>query len=83
MADALSSVKGPVRAEPIVHYTIKSTVNRHTDDNQGDPIMWPQFAADQATYDATLATDLAGIPPGRARLGTAVGRAVAQYYHGK
>src|SRR5438270_9117576 len=29
MADALSSVKGPVRAEPIVHYTIKSTVNRH------------------------------------------------------
>ena len=40
--------------------------------------MWPQFAADQATYDATLAADLAGIPPGRARLWTAVGRAVAQ-----
>ena len=40
--------------------------------------MWPQFAADQATYDVTLAADLAGIPPRRARLGTAVGRAVAQ-----
>jgi hypothetical protein len=29
MAGALSSVKGPVRAEPIVHYTINSTVNGH------------------------------------------------------
>jgi hypothetical protein len=30
-------------------------------------MMWPQFAADQAKYDATLATDLAAIPPGQAR----------------
>jgi membrane-associated phospholipid phosphatase len=36
------------------------------------------FPAHQATFDATLAADLAGIPPGRARLGTAVGQAVAQ-----
>jgi membrane-associated phospholipid phosphatase len=34
--------------------------------------------AHRATFDATLAADLAGIPPGRARLGVAVGRAVAQ-----
>jgi membrane-associated phospholipid phosphatase len=34
--------------------------------------------AHQATFDATLAADLAGIPPGQARLGTAVGQAVAQ-----
>jgi membrane-associated phospholipid phosphatase len=34
--------------------------------------------AHQATFDATLAADLAGIPPGRARQGIAVGRAVAQ-----
>jgi membrane-associated phospholipid phosphatase len=36
------------------------------------------FPAHQATFDATLAADLAGIPPGRARLGVAVGQAVAQ-----
>jgi membrane-associated phospholipid phosphatase len=36
------------------------------------------FPAHQATFDATLAADLAGIPPGRAMLGTAVGQAVAQ-----
>src|SRR5262249_47221657 len=36
------------------------------------------FPAHQATFDATLAADLTGIPPGRARLGTAVGQAVAQ-----
>src|SRR5205085_3081436 len=36
------------------------------------------FPAHQATFDATLAADLVGIPPGRARLGTAVGQAVAQ-----
>ncbi len=36
------------------------------------------FPAHQATFDATLAADLAGIPPGRARLGIAVGQAVAQ-----
>jgi membrane-associated phospholipid phosphatase len=36
------------------------------------------FPAHQATYDATLAADLADIPPGRARLGAAVGQAVAQ-----
>src|SRR4029077_5670947 len=34
--------------------------------------------AHQATFDATLAADLAGIPPGRAKQGIAVGRAVAQ-----
>jgi membrane-associated phospholipid phosphatase len=34
--------------------------------------------AHQETFDATLAADLAGIPPGRARLGIAVGQAVAQ-----
>src|SRR3954463_9494570 len=33
------------------------------------------FPAHQATFDATLAADLVGIPPGRARLGTAVGQA--------
>jgi hypothetical protein len=32
----------------------------------------------QATFDATLAADLSGIPPGRAKQGIAVGRAVAQ-----
>jgi membrane-associated phospholipid phosphatase len=36
------------------------------------------FPTDRATFDATLAADLASIPPGRARLGTAVGSAVAQ-----
>jgi membrane-associated phospholipid phosphatase len=36
------------------------------------------FPADQATFDATLAADLANIPPGRAMLGSAVGQAVAQ-----
>src|SRR5262249_22958721 len=36
------------------------------------------FPAQQATFDATLAADLAGIPPRRARLGVAVGQAVAQ-----
>jgi membrane-associated phospholipid phosphatase len=36
------------------------------------------FPAQQATFDATLANDLAGIPPGRARQGVAVGQAVAQ-----
>jgi membrane-associated phospholipid phosphatase len=36
------------------------------------------FPAHQATFDATLAADLAGIPPGRAQLGVAVGQAVAQ-----
>ena len=32
----------------------------------------------RATFDATLAADLAGIPPGRAKQGIAVGKAVAQ-----
>ncbi len=36
------------------------------------------FPAHQGTYDATLAADLQGIPPGRARQGVAVGQAVAQ-----
>jgi len=36
------------------------------------------FPAHQATFDATLAADLAGIPPGTARLGSDVGQAVAQ-----
>ena len=36
------------------------------------------FPADRATFDATLAADLANIPPGRAMLGTAVGQEVAQ-----
>ncbi|HEV3079236.1 MAG TPA: vanadium-dependent haloperoxidase [Gemmataceae bacterium] len=36
------------------------------------------FPAQQATFDATLAADLANIPPGRARQGVAVGQAVAQ-----
>jgi hypothetical protein len=36
------------------------------------------FPTHQATFDATLAGDLAGIPPGRARQGVAVGQAVAQ-----
>jgi membrane-associated phospholipid phosphatase len=36
------------------------------------------FPAQQATFDAALAADLAGIPPGRARQGTAVGQVVAQ-----
>jgi len=36
------------------------------------------FPAHQATLDATLAADLAGISPGRARQGVAVGQAVAQ-----
>src|SRR5438270_6246598 len=36
------------------------------------------FPAQQATFDATLAADLAGIPPGRARLGVAVGQEVAR-----
>jgi hypothetical protein len=35
------------------------------------------FPAHQATFDATLAADLAGIPPVRARLGVEVGQAVA------
>src|SRR4029077_16082584 len=36
------------------------------------------FPAHQATFDATLAADLTDIPPGRTRLGVAVGQAVAQ-----
>jgi hypothetical protein len=36
------------------------------------------FPAHRARFDATLAADLAGIPPGRARQGVAVGQAVAQ-----
>jgi membrane-associated phospholipid phosphatase len=36
------------------------------------------FPGQKATFDATLAADLAGIPPGRERLGVAVGQAVAQ-----
>jgi membrane-associated phospholipid phosphatase len=36
------------------------------------------FPAQQATFDATLAADLSGIPAGRARLGVAVGQAVAE-----
>src|SRR5438128_609228 len=36
------------------------------------------FPAHRTTFDATLAADLAGIPPGRARLGVAVGQEVAQ-----
>jgi membrane-associated phospholipid phosphatase len=36
------------------------------------------FPAQQALFDSTLAADLAGIPPGRAMLGAAVGREVAQ-----
>lgn len=36
------------------------------------------FPTHQATFDAVLAVDLAGIPPGRAKQGTAIGRAVAQ-----
>jgi membrane-associated phospholipid phosphatase len=36
------------------------------------------FPAHQATFDAILAADLAGIPPGRARQGVEVGHAVAQ-----
>ena len=36
------------------------------------------FPSQQATLDAVLAKDLAGIPSGRAKQGTAIGRAVAQ-----
>jgi hypothetical protein len=36
------------------------------------------FPSQQATLDAVLATDLAGIPSGRAKQGSAIGRAVAQ-----
>jgi hypothetical protein len=36
------------------------------------------FPAQQPTFDATLAADLANIPPGRAQQGEAVGQAVAQ-----
>jgi membrane-associated phospholipid phosphatase len=36
------------------------------------------FPAQAATFDAALAADLAGIPPGRARQGVAVGREVAR-----
>jgi hypothetical protein len=36
------------------------------------------FPTQQATFDALLATQLAGVPPGRARQGIAIGRAVAQ-----
>jgi membrane-associated phospholipid phosphatase len=36
------------------------------------------FPSQAATFDAALAADLAGIPPGRARQGTEVGHAVAQ-----
>ena len=36
------------------------------------------FPGQQATFDAALAADLAGIPPGRARQGVDVGQAVAQ-----
>jgi membrane-associated phospholipid phosphatase len=36
------------------------------------------FPAHQATFDATLTADLAGIPPGQAHLGIAVGHAVAR-----
>ena len=36
------------------------------------------FPAQQATFDALLASQLAGIPPGRAKQGIAIGRAVAQ-----
>jgi membrane-associated phospholipid phosphatase len=36
------------------------------------------FPAHQATFDATLTADLADIPRGQARLGVAVGQAVAQ-----
>src|SRR5205085_12473327 len=36
------------------------------------------FPAQAATFDAALAADLAGIPPGRARQGTDVGSAAAQ-----
>src|SRR5262249_33710485 len=32
------------------------------------------FPAHRSSFDATLAADLAGIPPGRARLGTVVGQ---------
>jgi hypothetical protein len=36
------------------------------------------FPMQQATFDAVLASQLAGVPPGRARQGVAVGRAVAR-----
>ena len=36
------------------------------------------FPAQQATFDAALAADLAGIPPGQARLGVAVGHEAAR-----
>src|SRR5438105_3174601 len=36
------------------------------------------FPSRASTFDAALAADLAGIPPGRARQGTAVGHDVAQ-----
>lgn len=36
------------------------------------------FPAQASAFDSALAADLAGIPPGRARQGTDVGRAVAQ-----
>jgi hypothetical protein len=36
------------------------------------------FPTQQATFDALLASHLAGVPPGRAKQGIAIGRAVAQ-----
>src|SRR5262249_43759873 len=36
------------------------------------------FPSQASTFDAALAADLVGIPPGRARQGTEVGQAVAQ-----
>jgi hypothetical protein len=36
------------------------------------------YPTHKATFDATLAADLAGIPPGRARQGVEIGQAVAQ-----
>src|SRR5262245_45501275 len=36
------------------------------------------FPAQQGTFDAALAADLAGVPPGRARLGVAMGQEVAR-----
>jgi hypothetical protein len=41
-------------------------------------VMTALFPAQQATFDALLASQLAGIPPGRAKQGIAIGRAVAQ-----
>jgi hypothetical protein len=41
-------------------------------------VLTPLFPTEQATLDALLASHLAGIPPGRAKQGIAIGRAVAQ-----